>query len=166
MIIRSNVAAWCESYLTAVVLWEQDLPVLNVCLKRMEEKWSVEKLDGSNWITWKFQVRHLMMAKGLWTFVDESAVLAGDASEEVREKFKAEQQKAFSTIVMSLSSSLLYLITLCELPKDAWDTLKKHFERDTLANKLFLKKQYFRKEMSEGMHTPINVHLKEMKMFG
>ena len=162
MIIRSNVAALCESYLTAVVLWEQDLPVLNVCLKKMEEKWSVEKLDGSNWITWKFQVRHLMMAKGLWKFVDESTVLAGDASEEVREKFKAEQQKAFSTIVMSLSSSLLYLITSCELPKDAWDTLKKHFERDTLANKLFLKKQYFRKEMSEG--TPINVHLKEMKM--
>ena len=46
--------------------------------------------------------------------------------------------------------------------KDAWDVLKRHFERDTLANKLFLKKQYFRKEMSEG--TPINEHLKEMKM--
>ena len=63
---------------------------------------------------------------------------------------------------MSVSSSLLYLITSCELPKDAWDTLKRHFERNTLSNKLFLKKQYFRKEMCEG--TPINAHLKEMKM--
>ena len=128
----------------------------------MEEKWSVEKLDGSNWITWKFQVRHLLMAKRLWKFVDGSAVLAGDATAEATEKFHAEQQKAFSTIVMSVVSSLLYLITSCELPKDAWDTLKKHFERDTLANKFFFKKQYFRKEMSEG--TPINAHLKEMKM--
>ena len=34
--------------------------------------------------------------------------------------------------------------------------MKQHFERDTLANKLFLKKQYFRKEMKQG-------HLKEMK---
>ena len=129
----------------------------------MDEKWSVEKLDGTtNWMTWKFQLRHLLMAKGLWKYVDGSAELAGDAAEEVAEKFRAEQQKAFSTIVLSISSSLLYLITSCELPKDAWDTLKKHFERDTLANKLFLKKQYFRKEMSEG--TPINDHLKEMKL--
>ena len=128
----------------------------------MEEKWSVEKLDGPNWVTWKFQLRHLLMAKGLWKFVDGTAVLADGASEEDREKFRTEQQKAFSTIVMALSSSLLYLVTSCELPNDAWNTLKKHFERDTLANKLFLKKQYFRKEMSEG--TSINAHLKEMKM--
>ena len=128
----------------------------------MEDKWAVEKLDGSNRITWKFQLRHLLMAKGLWKFVDGSAVLAEDATGDVREKFQAEQQKAFSTIVMSISSSLLYLITLCEVPKDAWDTLKRHFERETLGNKLFLKKQYFRKEMSEG--TSINAHLKEMKM--
>ena len=62
---------------------------------------------------------------------------------------------------MSVSTSQLYLITSCEEPKEAWDTLKKHFEREALANKLFLKKQYFRKEMSEG--NSIDVHLKEMK---
>ncbi len=128
----------------------------------MEEKWSVEKLEGTNWMTWKFQLRHFLMAKGLWNYVDGTAVLAGEATAEIREKFKSEQQKAFSIIVMSVSSSLLYLITSCELPKDAWDTLKKHFERDTLANKLYLKKQYFRKEMCEG--TQINAHLKEMKV--
>ena len=83
----------------------------------MDEKWSIEKLDGSNWITWKFQSRHLLMAKGLWKFVDGSAVLAEDPTREEREKFQAEQQKAFSTIVMSVSPSLLYLITSCELPR-------------------------------------------------
>ena len=51
---------------------------------------------------------------------------------------------------MSVDTSQLYLITSYETPKEAWDALKKHFERETLANKLFLKKQYFRKEMSEG----------------
>ena len=84
----------------------------------MEEKWSVDKLEGStNWMTWKFQLRHLLMAKGLWKYVDGSAVLAERVAADVREKFQAEQQKAFSTIVMSVSSSLLYLITSCELPK-------------------------------------------------
>ncbi len=53
------------------------------------------------------------MAKGLWKFVDGSAILAKEAVEDSREtKLKAEQQKAFSTNVMS-SSSLLYLITSC-----------------------------------------------------
>ncbi len=54
------------------------------------------------------------MAKGLWKFVDGSAILAKEAVEDSREtKLKAEQQKAFSTNVMSVSSSLLYLITSC-----------------------------------------------------
>lgn len=111
----------------------------------MEEKWTIDKLEGPNWITWKFQLCHLLMAKGLWKYVDGSATLRVEASAEDREKFKAEQQKAFSTIVMSVSTSQLYLITSCELPKDAWDTLKKHFERETLGNKLFLKKAIFQK---------------------
>ena len=62
---------------------------------------------------------------------------------------------------MSVSTSQLYLITSCEEPKEAWDVLKKHFERETLSNKLFLKKQYFQKEMSEG--SSVDMHLKEMK---
>ena len=128
----------------------------------MEDKWSIEKLEGANWTTWKFQLHHFLMAKGLWKYVDGAAVLAEGTSVEAREKFKSLQQKAFSIVVMSVSSPLLYLITSCELPEDAWDTLKRHFERDTLANKLFLKKQYFRKEMCEG--TPINAHLKEIKV--
>ena len=57
----------------------------------MKEKWTLEKLDGYNWITWKFQLCHLLMAKGLWKFVDGSAVLAEDASGNDREKFLAEQ---------------------------------------------------------------------------
>jgi hypothetical protein len=53
------------------------------------------------------------------------------------------------------------LLSSCEDPKQAWDALKKHFKRDTLANKLFLKKKYFRTEMKEG--TSMEQHLKYMK---
>ena len=37
------------------------------------EKWEVEKLDGSNWPTWKFQMKHLLMAKDVWDHVDGTA---------------------------------------------------------------------------------------------
>ena len=124
----------------------------------MEEKWSIEKLDGSNWNTWKFQMKHLLMAKGLWNLVDGSEVLASEATAAL---FQSRLHKVFSTIVLAMDSAQLYLVTLCEEPKQAWNALKNHFERETLANKLLLKKQYFRSEMKEG--TSVDQHLKHMK---
>ena len=127
----------------------------------MEEKWSIEKLDGSNWNTWKFQMKHLLMVKGLWGLVDGSEVLVNEASAVAEALYRSRLQKAFSTIVLAIESAQLYLVTSCEEPKQAWDALKKRFERETLANKLFLKKQYFRSEMKEG--TSVDQHLKHMK---
>ena len=106
-------------------------------------------------------MRHLLLAKGLWGHVDGTEVLAEDANAQAQAEFRKKSQRAFSTIVLAVSTSQLYLITSCEQPKDAWDVLKKHFERDTLANKLFLKKRYFRTEMKEG--TSMESHLKHMK---
>ena len=125
------------------------------------EKWSIDKLDGANWSTWKFQMRHLLLAKGLWEYVDGSATLAEGANEQAQANFRQKSQKAFSTIVLAISTSQLYLVTSCEGPHDAWEALRTNFERDTLANKLFLKKKYFRSQMKDG--TPMEKHLKDMK---
>ena len=91
-----------------------------------KEKWSIDKLDDSNWSTWKFQMRHLLLAKELWKYVDGSEVLAEDASAEARTTFRQKSQKALSTIIMAISTPKLYLVTSCEQPKDVWETLRKH----------------------------------------
>ena len=107
------------------------------------DRWTITKLDGEdNWSTWKFQVKHFMLAKGLWKYV-EGTVFESGASD-------TEMQRAFSYLVMSIAPSQLYLITTCDSPQEAWKILTSHFDRNTLANKLFLKKQYFRCEMREG----------------
>ena len=126
-----------------------------------DEKWTIEKLNGANWSTWKFQMKHLLLAKELWGMVDGTETLAEDAATTARSEFQKKSQKAFSTLVLAIGTSQLYLVTSCETPKDAWDALRSHFERNTLANKLFLKKRFFRMEMKEG--TTIENHLKEMK---
>ncbi len=46
-------------------------------------------------------------------------------------------RKPFSILATAISSSQLYLITSYEEPKNAWDVLKKHFERETLAKRSF-----------------------------
>ena len=125
------------------------------------EKWSIDKLDGVNWSTWKFQMRHLLLAKGLWEYVDGSAALIDDANKQARTDFRQKSQKAFSTIVLAISTSQLYSVTSCEGPQEAREALRANFERDSLANKLFLKKQYSRTQMKDG--TPIEKHLKDMK---
>ena len=71
------------------------------------------------------------------------------------------QSQVVSTIVSAMDSAQLYLVTSCEEPKQAWNALKNHFERETLANKLLLKKQYFHSQMKEG--TSVDQHLKQMK---
>ena len=62
---------------------------------------------------------------------------------------------------MATSTPKLYLMTSCEQPKDVWDVLRKHCERETLVNKLFLKRKYFRMEMKEVMSA--EAHIKQTK---
>ncbi|MCP3664309.1 MAG: hypothetical protein GY696_17775 [Gammaproteobacteria bacterium] len=127
----------------------------------MKEKWSIEKLGEANWLTWNFQAKHLLLAKGLWGIVDGSRTLAAGATAEETAQFGKDFQQALSTIVMAVKPSQLYLITSCTDAKTAWDNLKAHYERASLASKILLKKQYFRAEMTEGMK--MEAHLRQMK---
>ena len=122
-----------------------------------EKTWSIERLSGENWSTWKFQMKHLLLAKDLWNITQGTEQLSATVNEAAIAEFNSRSQKALSTIVMSISPAQLYLITSCESAKDAWDNLKQQFESNTLQNKLLLKKQYFCAEMS------LEKHLKTMK---
>ena len=81
-------------------------------------------------------MRHLLLTKGLWGYVDGTEALREDASAQQRANFTKASQKAFSTIVMAICTSQLYLVTSF---KDAWDALHDHYEHGTLANKLMQK---------------------------
>lgn len=126
-----------------------------------EEKLTIEKLDGSNWVTWKFQMKHSLLAKDLWGYVDGSVVLAADATADVITAHTKNSQKALAFIVLAIKPCQLYLVTSCITPIDAWNCLCNHYEVNSLGNKLYLKKQYFRAEMKTG--TSVDSHIKYMK---
>ena len=54
----------------------------------VDEKWTIDKLDSSNWTTWKFQMRHLLLAKGLWELVDGTEILAENVNAQAQTKFQ------------------------------------------------------------------------------
>ena len=74
----------------------------------VDEKWSIDKLESLNWITQKSQMRHLLMAKGLWGLVDCTEVPAEGANAQTQLDFR--KRKAFCSIVMAISTPQLYLL--------------------------------------------------------
>lgn len=83
-----------------------------------------------------------------------------------RTMLREESKKTVSTIIIFIGTPQLYLIT--SYPdsdlrnRRRFGTLhdfRKHFEHETLANELFLKKQYFGRKLKR-VH-PIATHLKE-----
>ena len=127
-----------------------------------DDKLVLDKLTDKNYSTWKFKLKHYLIAKELWEYVDGTIPKpAEEAEATVKSAYTKRSNQAMSVIVLSVSDNLLYLITSCESPKAAWDTLQQHFERDSLTNKLFLKKRYFRTVMQEG--SSVEQHIKLMK---
>ena len=116
------------------------------------DRWLIDKLDSSNWTTWKFQMKHFLLARGLWGVVEETEVLQDEATAQQIADFNKRSQKAFSMMVMAISSTQLYLVTSCDGPIAAWRALRNHFEHYMLENRLLLKKQYFCMEMKEGSY--------------
>jgi len=128
----------------------------------IEDKQSLDKLTSKNYSNWKFKLKHLLIAKGLWGYVYGSITEPEEsASAQTKLDYTKKSSKAMSIIILSVSDDLLYLITSCTEPKQAWGTLQQHFERDTLTNRLFLKKRYFRTVMGEN--ASIEQHIRYMK---
>jgi len=71
----------------------------------------------------------LLIAKELWVYVDGSITKPKEsASAQLKLDYTKKSSKAMSIIVLTVSDDLLYLITSCTEPKNAWGTLQKHFD--------------------------------------
>lgn len=125
-----------------------------------EDKLTIIKLEGSrNWQVWKYQIQTVLEAKDLWGHIDGSS--SRPTAEEQKAAFTKSEKKAKALLVTSINADLVYLITECHTPKQIWDKLKERFERDTLANKLFLKQKFFSLKMKD--EDSIEEHLRRMK---
>ena len=59
----------------------------------------LKKLDSSNWMTWKFQMKHLLLAKEFWGFIDGTEVIREEATAVAQAEHQKKAQKALSTLV-------------------------------------------------------------------
>ena len=129
----------------------------------MDAKVAIDRLNcADDWPGWKFQMKHLLKMKKLWEYVTEEAVQPGiGSSSEAIAAYHQNFERAFSWIALYVGKSQLYLITNTESPAEAWKLLCGHFDKNTTANKLYLKKQFYRCEMKES--ESVESHLRKMK---
>ena len=124
-------------------------------------------LKENNYATWRVQCRMSLMREGLWTIVNKDEFMPEideerfRESNEARRKFKTRYDRALTTIVLSVSPELLYLLgTEPEDPVEVWDTLENQFQKRTWANKLTLKRKLSSMKLKEGQS--VSEHIKSM----
>ncbi|UYV72199.1 hypothetical protein LAZ67_9002155 [Cordylochernes scorpioides] len=103
---------------------------------------NVEKLTGSNYRSWKFNMKMLLIERGLWECVINEETIDADKDQRKYEKTKIKQEKALATIALSISTEQQIHVIDCKTASEAWTTLEQIFEPKSRARILQLKKQF------------------------
>ena len=88
------------------------------------------------------------MKEGLWRIVTGEESSTG--SEAERAKFAARRDRALATIVLSVDTSLLYLVGNPEDPVVVWRKLADQFEKKTWATRLDLRRKLHSLRLKDG----------------
>ena len=96
----------------------------------MAEITKIEKLSGKNFQSWKYNIKLVLMERGLWGFTQEGQEIAPgkDASAAVRNAYRLRSDKAYSLIALNVERDIQIHISSTTDPLVAWETLKKQFE--------------------------------------
>lgn len=119
---------------------------------------SLVPLSGGNYATWKLQCKMALMKDGVWSIVDGAEAAPAEAASVA--KFNTRRDKALAIIVLSLDTSILYLIGDPSDPKTVWDLLEKQYQKKSWVNKLELRRKLYSLRLNEG--DSANDHIKIM----
>ena len=123
----------------------------------------IEKLNGQNYVSWKFNMKCLLMERGLWGYVNgnivEPKVLKSEdgsddtkvaASVEKFNEYNLKADKAYSLIALSVEKHLQIHVSTEKKPKEAWDSLSNQFNFVSVNQMVRLNQRFFRAKMVEG----------------
>jgi hypothetical protein len=106
-------------------------------------KFSVAKLNNTNYQPWKFKVKMLLIREGTWKCVEDNT------PDHPSDEWIESDRKAQSTISLSVDDSQIVHIYKCESAKEMWEELQKVHERANLCNKLYLMRKLYQTKLKE-----------------
>eukprot|EP00795_Rhopilema_esculentum_P008368 gene8368-14342_t len=110
----------------------------------------VEKLNGENYHSWKFQMKMYLIGKDLWELVTGEETLNAAANPEQQRRFRKRENVALATVCLSVETSLQIYVRSAKNAKEAWDNLEQHFERKSLSQKIFYRRKLYSARMGKG----------------
>ena len=133
----------------------------------------IEKLNGKNYQSWKYNIKLVLMERGLWGFTQEGQETPPEesASATVRSAFRLRSDRAYSLIALNVEKDLQVHISSVTDPLAAWRTLQKQFEFVSVTQIVRLNRKFYAASMKEGADlqehltymTSLAEQLREMK---
>uniref|UniRef100_H3H955 Integrase catalytic domain-containing protein n=1 Tax=Phytophthora ramorum TaxID=164328 RepID=H3H955_PHYRM len=110
----------------------------------------INKFNGTNFHTWKFKMQMVLEERELWEVTSGEVKLEHCTTTADQATFKRKSRKALAIICLAMEDSQLPLVCSAKDAHDAWSRLEGHFQKKSLANKLFLRRRFFTTMMDEG----------------
>uniref|UniRef100_A0AAV1T8D3 Uncharacterized protein n=1 Tax=Peronospora matthiolae TaxID=2874970 RepID=A0AAV1T8D3_9STRA len=110
----------------------------------------INKFSGTNFHVWKFKMQMVLEERDLWDVVSGEVKIEHCTSTLDQATFKRKSRKALAIICLAMEDSQLPLVRSAKDAYDAWSRLEGHYEKKSLANKLFLRRRFFTTMMGEG----------------
>lgn len=97
----------------------------------------VEKLDGTNFYDWKFNMRLVLEGRHVWGIVNGDLQRPTDEQREEQIKFDIADREAKAAIGLLIEQSQQELIRNCNTAREMWSALTAYFERGNAQSKTF-----------------------------
>ena len=139
----------------------------------MSETIKIEKLNGKNYQSWKYNIKLVLMERGLWGFTQEGQETppAETATTAVKNAFRLRSDKAYSLIALNVEKDLQVHISSVTNPLEAWKILQKQFEFVSVTQIVRINRKFYAASMKEDADlmqhlthmTSLAEQLREMK---
>jgi hypothetical protein len=150
--------------------------------------YSIDKLTGDNFSSWKFRLQLILMDRGLWEIVDGSEVSptptptptgggkldgnSGDGASSssvvvsvgigngnVQLDWKKRDNQALAQIALTVSNSELIHIRNAKSSHDAWKKICSVYEAKGLAAKVYLRRRFFNVKYIDNGTSTLQSHI-------
>src|SRR5436190_11577391 len=101
----------------------------------------IEPLNGTNYRSWSFSLKMLLIAKDLWEVIDSESVRPPDDKKTTQASWDKKDKSVFATIALAMKPSEQEHIHGCKTARKAWERLQEVYQGKGMHRLLSLMKE-------------------------